>query len=135
MGTTGSGRLTDYPGSTTSKDSSPKGGDQGGGGGDEPQGDRCTRAFGVTLEDVEHCEYFKKTGAGPKIGTVLRIALKKRVVATTTSGEIVGNIPTKMNYLAACLRGGYTYTGQVRDFSIRSTIVIVAADFVANAPK
>ena len=129
MGSSGSGNFSDYPGSSKSK---PSGGDGGATSGD----DRCERAFSVTLEDVEHCDYFKNNGSTcPTVNTVLQIAHKKRMVAQTTTGEIVGNLPTKFNYLAGCIRDGYTYTGRVRSSSATGAVAIVSADFAATAPK
>jgi hypothetical protein len=127
MGTTGSGKFTDYPGAKKPK----KGGENGAGGG----GDRCAKAFSSALEDVEHCDFFKKHGASPAVGTVLHLAHKKRVVAQTSSGEVVGNLPTSLNYLAGCLRDGYTYVGTVRDSNNGPPVAIVAVDFAAMPPK
>jgi len=128
MGSSGSGNFSDYPGSSKKK----PGGDDGGSSAD----DRCGRAFSVSLEDVEHCDYFKSHGnACPADGTVLEIAQKKRIVAQTSAGEIVGNLPTQLNYLAACLRDGYTYAGQVRSSNATGLIVVVSADFAAIPPK
>jgi len=128
MGTTGSGRLSDYPGS-----SGPKGG---AGGSDKgAPGDRCGRAFGVSLEDVEQCDYYRKHGAVPSIGQRLRISQAKRVVAETEEGLSVGHLPTSHNYLAACLKDGWTYVGSVRDSSNGPPVAVVAADFGAVAPQ
>src|ERR1700694_3556640 len=123
MGSSGSGRFSDYPGSSKEKES---------GGGGAAAGDRCARAFGTSLEDVEHCYYFKKHGTTPSVGTVLHVAHKKRMVAQTDSGEIVGNLPTSFNYLAACLKDGYTYVGQVRTSSVKGPVAVVAVDFAAT---
>lgn len=131
MGSTGSGSFTDYPGSTKEKD---KGQGSGGSGGGGEQPDRCAKAFAVTLEDVEHNDFFKAHGGVPNVGTELRVAHKKRIVAVTTSGEVVGNLPISMNYLAACLKDGYTYTGVVRASSAGTTVAIVSADFAATPP-
>jgi hypothetical protein len=114
MGSTGSGRLTDYPGGQGSDD-------------------KCEKAFAAKLEDIEHCDYYKKHGDVPKPKTVLEIAHKKRVVAQTQAGEIVGNLPTSFNYLAGCLRQGYKYVGHVRDAKA-GPVAAVSADFGAVAP-
>lgn len=109
MGSTGSGRFSDYPGSSKQ-----------GGGEDQAGGlpvDRCAKALSTSLEDIEHCEYFKKYGTPPAVSTILHVAHTKRIVAQTASGEVVGNLPTGFNYLAACLKAGYTYVGQVRTSS------------------
>lgn len=130
MGSTGSGSFSDYPGS-----SKPKGGGGSGTGGPAAPIDRCSRAFHVTLEDVEHCEFFKKHGASPAAGTELRIVHKKRIVAQTAAGEIVGNLPTSHNYLAACLKDGFTYVGNVSASSSGPPVAVVEVDFAAIPPK
>lgn len=114
MGSTGSGNFSDYP---------------------RGQGndDKCDKAFAVKLEDIEHCDYFKNHSSVPAVGTVLVIAHTKRIVAQTDAGEIVGNLPTSLNYLAGCLRQGYKYTGQIRD-SKNGPVATVTADFAAEAP-
>ena len=132
MGSKGTGTFSDYPGSDKPK-ASEKAGGQGGGGGDMPK-DRCGKAFNAVLEDVEHCDFFRSNGTGPKIGTVLRIAHKKRIVATA-AGVVVGNLPTSMNYLAGCLKDGYTYAGRVLSAKTTAGVTIISVDFAASAPK
>src|SRR5258706_6167257 len=129
MGSRRSGRLTDYPGGKT-QDKSGSSGD----GGPAPE-DRCSRAFSVTLEDVEHCAFFKSHGSAPKIGTDLQIARKKRIVAETPAGEVVGNLPTNFNYLAGCLNDGFKYVGKVIDSSKGPPVAKVAVDFAPMPPK
>lgn len=128
MGSRGSGNFSDYPGS------SPKGEAQGSSGGGAQPEDRCVRAFSATLEDVEHHSYFKANGAGPPVGTALTVAHQKRIVATTADGVVVGNLPTSMNYLAACLKDGFTYSGEVRASTSRGGVATVAADFAPSHP-
>jgi len=114
MGSTGSGKFSDYPGGQRTDD-------------------KCEKAFAAKLEDIEHCDYYKTHGSVPAVGTILQVAHKKRIVAQTKSGEIVGNLPTSLNYLAGCLQQGYKYTGHVRDSS-SGPVAIVSADFGAEAP-
>ena len=130
MGSRGTGRLSDY-----SSSNKPKGKAGGEGGGSPPQVDRCARAISATLEDVEQSSFFKKHKVSPPKGTRLQIAFKKRLVAQTEAGESVGNLPTRFNYLAACIEDGYSYVGQVRSSSNGPPIAIVAADFAAVPPK
>jgi hypothetical protein len=101
MGSSGTGRISDYPGS--GKNGAGSGG--GGGGGSPPGGDDiCGKAFAVRLEDIEHFDYYTNHTAVPPVGTVLRVTFKKRLVAETDTGEVVGAIPTSHNYLAGCLK-------------------------------
>jgi hypothetical protein len=124
MGSSGSGSLSDYPGSSGRK---PSGSGGGGGGGGQ---DRCTKAIDAKLEDVEHCDYFKKHNRVPAAGIALTIAFNgKRVVALTTANETVGNLPTKFNYLVDCMNDGFAYAGQVRSSSNGPPEASVTADF------
>ncbi|NIY76117.1 hypothetical protein HED22_10715 [Thalassospira sp. HF15] len=127
MGSTGSGSFSDYPGSSGRSGGSGSGSEDGNGG----QGDRCERAFSIALEDVNHSGYFTSHNTVPPVGTKVVLVHNKRLVAQTTSGDDVGNLPTKMNYLAACMRGGYSYEGEV----ISSSVGAVAKVTVDFAPK
>ena len=132
MGSSGPGRFTDYPGSGGGK---PKGDPSGGGGGNgHPPEDRCGRAFAVTLEDAEQSEYFGIHGHLPPVGQPLHIARRKRLVAETDDGESVGNLPTGYNYLASCLKEGWTYSGFVQASTKGPPVGTLSGDFVANSP-
>jgi hypothetical protein len=58
MGSSGSGRISDYPGSSGSG----SGTSTGGGGGSAGGSDRCAQAIAVALEDIEHCDFYKTVG-------------------------------------------------------------------------
>jgi hypothetical protein len=128
MGSSGSGRLSDYPGSSGSGSGSSTGG-----GGSARGSDRCGQAIAVALEDIEHCDYYKTVGTVPGLGQQLRIAHKKRVVAETDAGVTVGNLPTAYNYLAGCLKDGWTYTGTVTASSGSGAVARVSADFAPSS--
>jgi hypothetical protein len=129
MGSSGSGRISDYPGTGG------RPGSKSGGAGDPVgSGDRCSRAFTASLEDIEHSDYFEANGVVPPIGQSLRIAQRKRLVAETGDGQSVGNLPTSLNYLAACLKDGWTYTGVVTACSNGPPVAAVMGDFAANPP-
>jgi hypothetical protein len=128
MGSTGSGRLPDYPGSSKSPS------DSSGSDGTPFPSDRCARAISVALEDIEHCDYFGTHGVVPPVGEILKVAQRKRVVAETTAGVTVGNLPTSYNYLAACLKDGWTYVGSIRSGSNGPPLAAVTADFGAVSP-
>jgi hypothetical protein len=132
MGSSGSGRISDYPG--TSRDGG--GGGQGGGSGsgDGQPEDRCGRAFSVRLEDIEHSEYFAFHGSPPPVGETLQVQQRKRLVAETIAGQSVGNLPTSYNYLASCLKDGWTYTGAVTTSNVGRPVASVTADFAALLP-
>jgi hypothetical protein len=129
MGSSGSGRISDYPGSSSQEESNGDGGSKGG------KDDRCARAFNVILEDVEQSDYFKTHGSVPPVGAQLNIAQRKRLVAQTATGESVGNLPTSHNYLAACIKNGWTYEGTVQNSAMRRPVATVAADFAAIPPR
>lgn len=126
MGSSGSGRISDYP------TSSRKPG--GGAGGDQPQ-DRCGRAFTVRLQDIEQCDYYRAHKSTPPVGTQVQVALRKRLIAQTTDGDSVGNLPTSLNYLAACIHDGWTYVGTIQSVDGGPPITTIGADFAAIPPK
>jgi hypothetical protein len=130
MGSSGSGRLSDYPGSSGTGSS----GSTGGGGGSSGGSDRCAQAIAVALEDIEHCDFYKAGGTVPAPGQQLRIALKKRIVAETDAGITVGNLPTAYNYLASCLKDGWTYPGTVTASNGSGVVATVSADFAPLPP-
>jgi hypothetical protein len=84
------------------------------------------------LEDIEHSEYYRLHGAPPGKGAALSIQLGKRLIAVTANGQSVGNLPTALNYLAACLKDGWRYTGLVTDSSVGPPSATVAGDFGAS---
>lgn len=104
MGSSGSGRLTDY--------SRFRGAVRGVTGGEDFI-NKCDRAVATVLEDVETCDYFKKNGKVPLKGTYVKIALKTRLVVLDKNGDVIGHIPTEYNYLLECLNDGYQYEGEV----------------------
>lgn len=110
MGTKGTGSFGDYPGTKKGGDSGVGDSSGGGKGGDT---DRCVEAFETRLEEVDRCDYFKNHGSVPPLGSALSVGLDKRVFAETTDGELVGFLPTKYNYIAACIEDGHQYQGQV----------------------
>jgi len=130
MGSSGSGRISDYPGS-----SSAGGAGQAGGGHGDAAPDRCNKALSARLEDVEQSEYYTVHRSLPPVGTQLQIEQRKRIVAVTASGESIGNLPTSLNYLAACMKAGWRYGGAVRSVAGTLPVVTVSADFIAIAPK
>jgi hypothetical protein len=129
MGSSGSGRISDYPGSSSQ---GKRGG--AGGGNDGPPEDRCARAFSVRLEDVEQSDYYQAHGSIPPVGTQLEVVQRKRLVAQTASGESIGNLPTSHNYLASCLRDGWSYIGTVQSVASGPPVATISADFAATSP-
>lgn len=123
MGTTGSGRLTDYPGSNKQGSGTGSSGNSGGG-----ETDKCGRAFTVILEDIERSSYYINHEDLPEEGARLTIGFEKRIVAVAEDGLTVGNLPTSYNYLAACIKDGYSYIGYVSG-TTNIPIATVTADF------
>lgn len=138
MGSSGSGSFSDYPGSgrggsgggTSGGGSGGAGGGGAGGGG----GDPCDRAFSTELEDVQHSDYWNANGVVPPVGTEVEIVRKKRLVAQDTAGSSIGNLPTALNSLAACLEKGWTYVGTVQASSSGPPEPNVVIDVAAVAP-
>ncbi|MBI1912137.1 MAG: hypothetical protein HYS21_09055 [Deltaproteobacteria bacterium] len=126
MGSTGTGRFTDYPGSSNGKRNK-----SGGGSGEENDIRKCERAIGdISLEEVANCSFFKDYNNVPSIDTdifLLPQLLGGRLVIATSTGEQVGVLPTRYNYLRQCLEQGYTYGGKVI-FSELGRLPIVKID-------
>lgn len=125
MGSTGSGRFTDYSGAKMTGTTSGSGG---GGGGGASGNDRCQQAFSCTLEEVAQCDYFVQTGAVPPTGSQLTLVLQGRLFAKADNDHKVGALPTSFNYLAACMESGVNYAGVVR-VSSNARVPSVIVDF------
>lgn len=122
MGSSGSGNFSDYSGRPNQP--SGNGGSSGGASGE----DVCQKAFSANLEDVGQYDYFSQTGNVPSSGTQLFLELKGRIIAVDSSGRSVGALPTRLNYLASCLKEGVQYTGIVSSSSATPS-PRVSADF------
>lgn len=127
MGSSGSGKITDYPGSSPSGRSGVEGG-----GSNTGAEDRCAKAFSARLEDVEQSEYYRKHGKIPPIGIRVEVAMRKRPVAQTTAGESIGNLPTSFNHLASCMKDGWGYIGVVQSVKISPPVAAIQVDFAAT---
>lgn len=107
MGSSGTNRFSDYPGSS--------GGGGGGGGGSGGVPDKCVSSISVELEDVATSDYFVKHGEVPKPKTSVRVRLKlvggRVAVETISSNEVIGNLPTTYNYVRRCSVQGWKYEG------------------------
>lgn len=123
MGSTGSGRFTDYSGTTAT--STPSGS---GGGGGSSGNDRCQQAFSCTLEEVAQCDFFAQTGLIPSVGSHVSLNLQRRLFAVADNGLRVGALPTSFNYLVNCLGAGINYAGVVRA-STNTPVPSVSVDF------
>lgn len=125
MGSTGSGRFSDYPGTKANDASGDGTGMEGGTSGV----DKCQKAFHVVLDDVGNSDFFSKFNDVPALGEQLGIFFDgKRVFAIDENGVKVGALPTSFNYLVACLEDGVTYVGVVSTSAV-SPVPTVAADF------
>ena len=118
MGSTGTNKFTDYPGSGGGRPDPGKKGKGGGGGGGGGGGDQCELAIeDLALEEVGSSEYFTSHGHVPRVGTQVRVRRKlvgsRLAVETVTAGEVVGLVPTEYNYLRQCMSRDYEYIGTV----------------------
>ena len=126
MGSSGSGRFSDYPG-TKPKEVA---GDGAGVAGGTSGVDRCSQAFHVLLEDVGNGQFYSQSRTVPSLSTQLTIIFDgQRVFAVDANGLKVGALPTLYNYLVACMQDGVTYVGVVTS-SAASPVPTVEADFV-----
>lgn len=106
MGSTGTGKFTDYPGNPESVK---------GVVGPDSKEDKCELAISTELEDVETSEYYKKYGKVPEQGSFVSIGFRKRIVALSKEKLTIGNLSTEYNYLLGCMENGFNYTGEVED--------------------
>ena len=117
MGSSGYGRFGDYPGSSSF-------GSYGGTGnqGNSSEYNReldCPVAIDlIILEDVATSEYYSTRHRLPSPGedVELKDCLHegRLVVISSSTGEIIGNLPTEYNYLFNCIESGMHYSGNVR---------------------
>lgn len=121
MGSSGSGSFSDYSGIPISGSGNRSSGGSSG-------SDKCQEAFTVSLEDVASHDYYLKQKSAPPLGTELTVMFKGRVLAVAGT-DSVGSLPTKLNYLARCLRDGINYKGIVT-LSTNGPNPQVHADFV-----
>ena len=127
MGSTGSGRFSDYSGTGGGK-----GGTDAGGGGASGE-ERCDRAFACVLEEVEQCDYFTANHDVPPTNTTLTLELRGRLIAIDPNGVGIGALPTRLNYLADCLNAGFSYDGRVVASALGS-VASVSVDFGPRQP-
>lgn len=113
MGSSGSGRFSDY------SEEKPTNPNLNNGGGSKI--DKCKIGFATSLEEVSRCEYYRKKGI-PPIGTEVIIKFNKiRLAAIDLSGIEIGYLPTKLNYVKNCMDDGFTYSGVVRTNTLSPT--------------
>jgi hypothetical protein len=115
MGSSGTGRFTDYSGSSEkSQDDASKGQASTGSGptGGSSGTDRCAQVFTTDLEDVARSAYFAADGRLPPTGTAVDVQLSGRLIASVGEVEL-GYLPTQYNYLAGCMKRGFSYAGTV----------------------
>jgi hypothetical protein len=124
VGSSGTSSFSDYPGSrggsSNGGSSKGKGGDGGGDGGGGST-DECAAAINDALEDVATSAYYAKHGKVPPPKTKVRIRSKlvggRVAVETVADSEVIGNLPTKYNYVVKCMKQSWTYEGTVESSS------------------
>ncbi len=122
MGSSGTGRFSDYSGSPSGSENT-KQTDSGSGQGSSDS-DICQRKIlNAVLEEVALCEYYETYNEVPPKDTL--IAVRKNLVdgrigvQKADTEEIIGYLPTEYNYLRRCMAQGYSYNGQVISSSLR----------------
>jgi hypothetical protein len=110
MGSSGTGNFSDYSGSGSGGGADGSGGGRGGGSSGE---DPCAKGFEAELEEVARSGYFQKHNALPPTGTQLKIKFTGRLAAVDAKGDVVGYLPTKYNYVAACIKAGWQFDASV----------------------
>lgn len=121
MGSTGTGRFSDYSGSSGGSEKPTKSSGNSKGTGDA--GNRCEKNLNVSLEEVATCTYYSNHGEVPPVNTDVDVISKlvggRIGVQTTTASELIGYLPTEYNYLRRCMEQGYSYSGKVRSSSLK----------------
>ncbi|WP_147437186.1 hypothetical protein [Brenneria alni] len=108
MGSSGSGSFTDY---SNAEKKVTDGGEVSGG---DSGLDRCETAFSAGLEDVALYSYYQKYNNVPPINSKVEIVFTKRLTAIDIGTRLeLGALPTKYNYLLACMHSGFHYIGIV----------------------
>lgn len=121
MGSAGSGKFGTYRvggGQTTGGAGSGSGGAAGdslGGGTGEVE---CPSAIeNIRLEDVATSGYYANHHSLPSRGAPVELNNSvhkgRLVVKATSTGEVLGNLPTQYNHLINCIKKGVQYTGTV----------------------
>lgn len=121
MGSSGTNRFSDYPGSGGGGSDKGRGGSGGGSSGSAGATsgvNRCEKAIGdVPLEEVARSEYYLKHKAVPSVDTPVTVRKKLvggRVAVETFKGsEVVGLLPTRYLYLWTCMQQDWEYSGAV----------------------
>jgi len=121
MGSSGSGRFGTYR-VGTGKETGGSGSGIGGGsiegaGGNTGEIECPNTIENIRLEDVATSEYYVRNQFLPSSGEAVSlhstIYKGRLVVRTTSTGEIIGNLPTQYNFLINCIKKGMNYTGSI----------------------
>lgn len=115
MGSSGTGKFSDYSNSTRPN---PSGGN-GGASGEDP----CAAEVTAFLEEVERSQYYMLHNSLPAVGTQIVLMLKGRL-AIEVNGELIGYLPTEYHYLASCIKSGSNYSGVITSVASHPVIRI-----------
>ena len=86
-----------------------------GNGSGENEKQKCADIIKINLEDIEFSEYFKNQNNVPESEQEVypEFNNSRIVIKLKTSNEIIGNLPTKYNYILDCLNNNIMYLGKV----------------------
>lgn len=121
MGSAGSGKFGTYRvgnGQKTGGAGTGSGGGVGGGIGGGTGEIECPSIIeNIRLEDVATSDYYVTYQSLPSRGEPVElnntIHKGRLVVKATSTGEVLGNLPTQYNHLINCIKKGMQYTGTV----------------------
>lgn len=118
MGSAGRDRISDYP--PNSRRPTPPV-SEGAAGGGSSGGDPCLAHIDeFELEEIANSEYFAEHEALPPRGTEVGVAASllgpRLAVEVSSTGELLGLLPTRLNYLRNCLDTN-RYIGHVTSVS------------------
>lgn len=133
MGSTGTGRFSDYSGTPDGRRSGGNG--QGGSGGSG--GSDCDRAIGdIQLEEVGRCQFFITKNDLPQkhsdVSLDSELVSGRLAIKDQKSGLIIGYLPTRYNYLLSCMNEGFSYVGIVNSIVNEKTFPRVWVDLAPS---
>ena len=127
MGSTGSGSFSDYDNERKKSSNSTGQESNNGTSGEDP----CTKAFSTSLDEVSTCDYYKINKIVPEAGENVKIEFNVRLIAVNEDNIILGYLPTKYNFLRACMEDGFSYSGVV-NHSTLTPIPSIEVDIAPN---
>jgi len=104
MGSSGTGKFSDYSRNVAGLDKT----DNKGSSGEDP----CNNDIITLIEEVERSQFYEIHKSLPPVATLVLVSLKSRLTIDV-DGETIGFLPSQYNYLAGCIKDGFSYSGKI----------------------